>query len=382
MLSDAQKKELADLFYGSDQSFILGSFDKFLDKVREKKININRKDVQLFYDNQEITQIMRPPPSLNSLTKKKKYYKIMAFLPFDRFYMDTMFIKKYSIAILVGLDLFSRYGFAKVLQNTTRDAGVSSSKAVDAVQEFRKIANDMGYDFSNIYVDDGSEFKKAFSSFVKDNDLVKIVSNPNNPLKNRNIERFNKTLRLYIEKYFNVYGGKITQNVMNKLIYAYNNTVHASLYKHTPSDVLTNVDVQNDVISKNELSKEQDLDDKPNVNIIPNGTSVRYYYRWKDGFRKTGKNWTKTIFTVSSYNKAKQMYGLDGADELFRPEFLQIVDKDLLKEYNAKPTIVAPRVNEDNVVRNVGITKDIRDVLSQPVIETKRERKAPTRLDL
>lgn len=387
MIPQNIQDQLGKIFYNEDNSnkFFIGDMTKFKQVLKDNNINIRPKDLKEWYESQEIIQITKPPPITNeSISKQIFNHKIITSFPFERLYLDTMYIKKYNIAIIVALDQFSRLALAKLYRDTIKDTGISSQKALSALKEFQEvITDDFKYSIFQVYTDDGSEFKKAFKSYLKEKGIPQFVSNPLNPHKNANIERFNGTLRMMIERYKLTYGGNITQDIINKLIESYNNTKHSSLL-YTPIEICSNIKKAQEQYNEN-LEKQVIEEDLPKDKIIPNDSYVRYYTRGKDTFKKLGKNWSKIIYQIEDYDSQTRTYKLKDLPNKFFPyEYLQIINKPLYDRYNYKSTIPL-RINaqdEDRPKQNVRITRDIRDVLNQPIQNQPRQRRAPQRLDL
>lgn len=381
-LTDAQQEVLRKEFYGGEGRFFAQSVDKFIAYLKKSGHNdIPVNQIANWYNSQEVVQIMRPGPKTTTEERQgKAYFHIIEFMPFNRFYLDTMYMKRYGIGILCGLDLFSRYAWAKVFQQTYRDSGISASKALTAFQGFEQNIHEMGYDVLSVYVDDGSEFKGKFRQYCDSKGYDMTVSNPVDPRKNRNLERFNGTLRLLIEKYYNTYRGRITQKIIDQLLEAYNTNVHSSLYGFSPLEVLASPDVQNDIMEFNKRLKEEDLATRPVDRPLRVGTWVRWFTRYDSKYRKLAKNWSSTLYQIESYSPSNQSYRLGGLPKKeFRAEQLQVVNKRLFDLYNYRPPRRGPQVVEDRPRRPVAITRDVKDVLNAPIQQGKRERKANPR---
>ena len=107
---------------------------------------------------------------------------------------------------------------------------VSSKDAVETLQGFFIDIKQYGYDIKDVgivYVDDGNEFKKNFTDYLNTNNILNeyIIGNKR---KTSPIERFNRTLRLYLQKY-RVVKGKIDSDVLKTILNSYNNQRHAHL---------------------------------------------------------------------------------------------------------------------------------------------------------
>lgn len=103
MLSTQEKRELDSIFYGKD--FLMKGFEAFKSVVK----NIPEDKVKYYYDNQEIVRLFKP------VGKTKHYVSISASYPFEKVYMDTMTITHLNLTLITGIDLFSKYGFCRVL---------------------------------------------------------------------------------------------------------------------------------------------------------------------------------------------------------------------------------------------------------------------------
>lgn len=363
------------MFYGEDGTFFLQDLTKLKRRLQKSGVKLDPRLVREWYENQEVVQVLKPPPR-----ETGRYFPIVAWRPFERFYMDTMFIPNYRLVLVVGLDLFSRYGFAYPFFRD--DGAISSRRALEAFEDFEQQAEDLGYKITSVWTDDGSEFKGLFHSYLKDNDIEHVVSEASDPRKNRNIERFNKTLRLLIEKYVEGYGKPLNRKIIRRLVEAYNNEAHSSLEGRTPRSILTDMKQATQlwrhyVELKHSVREALDEDE-----VLPNGTWVRWFVRINSPFKKVARNWSKALYQVEGYDRQKKLYKLDGLDKRLRRDYLQVVNKELFDEYNYRPEKERRNEDVDRPRKKVGITRDIRDVLSQPVLESQRERKKKVIMDL
>jgi hypothetical protein len=160
-MSESEISKLRELFYNK-KSVLKPT--KFYELAEEA--GINRRTVKEFFENQEITQITKGYKAPN------KFHHILAFQPMDRVYLDTMFIKRYKVAIVVIMDLFSKYAYAHMFSNTLKDDGITSQKALDAFKFFMEDIKKHGYgSVGRVEHDDGSEFKGVFKSYMIANSI-------------------------------------------------------------------------------------------------------------------------------------------------------------------------------------------------------------------
>lgn len=368
MLSEEQQKKLRDFFY-KDGNFSLTS----VAKIKQAFPELSWEDVKDWYSSQELVQLVRPAPFVSKEERSGEAYKpVVAWYPFERLYLDTLFIKKYKLVVVVGLDLYSRYGFAKAYSSNL-EQGITSKKALEALLGFLKEVKALGYTlkpWGAVWTDDGPEFKSVFKSYLKGEGVEQVVSKVGDVRKNRNIERFNKTLRLLIEKWALLYGKRVDNKALAKLVSAYNNSVHSSLDGLTPRQALTDMKLNRKLFDYYVDLKAGNRD-KKEADVLPVGTWVRWYVRYEQkDFRKTGKNWSRTLYQVKSYDPATKTYELDGLKKWLKRDYLQVVDKEKFDRYNYKPTR-GVEVEERPPRKNFGVrrNKNLIEVLNQPVLE-------------
>lgn len=127
--------------------------------------------------------------------------------------------------ILTVIDVFSKYAFAVKLK---------SKNAVDVVSAFKEIFSTRKPLY--LQTDKGKEFvNKFFKKLMVENDIVFFTSN-NQTIKCSLVERFNRTLKSKMWKYFTTKGTRKWIDVLEKFVFAYNHSVHRAT-KMRPIDV-------------------------------------------------------------------------------------------------------------------------------------------------
>ncbi len=106
----------------------------------------------------------------------------------------------------------------------------------------------LGYEVNSVYTDNGNEYSKNFDKYLTDQHIIHIYGNVDDKRMTSPIERFNKTLRLSMEKYKMTYG-RISKNVLPTIINAYNNSVHNIGY--TPMEILKDTKIQAEIEKMN-----------------------------------------------------------------------------------------------------------------------------------
>ena len=155
---------------------------------------------------------------------------------------------------------------------------------------------------------------------LNNKDIPHIYANAGDKRKTSPIERFNRTLRLYLQKYKSIYG-KIDNNVLTKIIDAYNNIEHAEL-NATPNEILKDNNLQKQTeLHFMELSKENLQD------ILPNGSKVRKLLDISQ-FQKIRPVWSKEIYSIKKYSK--NTYELVGDSGFYKRDQLQPINEPTL----------------------------------------------------
>jgi len=126
--------------------------------------------------------------------------------------------------ILTMIDVFSRFAFARALKTKS---GVEVANALSDIFQHRRckiLQTDNGKEFYNQHV---QEVLKKY-----DIELFSV----NNEIKCALVERFNRTLKDKMFKYFTYNGGRRWIDILQTLINTYNNTTHSSI-KRTPASI-------------------------------------------------------------------------------------------------------------------------------------------------
>ena len=130
--------------------------------------------------------------------------------------------------ILTVIDIFSRKARALPLKKKT---GASITEAFAKMIIHTKP--------TMLQTDRGTEFKNAtFQKLLQDNDIT-FYTSENDDIKAALIERFNRTLKSKMYKYFTHKSTLRYVDILQDLVDSYNNTVH-SVIRMTPNSVKTN----------------------------------------------------------------------------------------------------------------------------------------------
>ena len=307
--TDVKKDEpiLDKAFYGK-KNFMM-SLPFLENAIKREHKYIPHEETELYYENQAVKQVFKPKE------KNIIYQHITALYPFERVYIDTMYytLEKSCNAFVCIIDLFSKYAFTQYFVIPKTSSAIKSSQAIKVFKTFMNtIKQPIGYVFADL----GSEFKGDFSTFLREQKIPQIISSANDKQKMSPVERFNKTLRLYLEKYRDVYG-RLSNKIIKEILNAYNNAPHADL-PFSPNIIIHDKDIQLEV-AKFYLDERQQNE----LNIIPDGTPVRILLNVTK-FQKTKPVWSDDVYTIEKM--VKNFYLLNEIEGHYKYEQLQVIN--------------------------------------------------------
>jgi hypothetical protein len=186
--------------------------------------------------------------------------------------------------ILTIIDVLSKYAWAKPIKNKT---------AATVLKAFKEILKE-GRKPNKLNCDSGSEFlNKKMETFLKQNNIIFYTSKSEK--KSACVERWNKTLKSRMWRYFTHKNTRKYEDILQKLVKSYNETKHTST-GYRPCDVTT----ANDHLVRERLYGDSLLPIQlPVKYVFTVGDSVRVS-KLKLTFEKSYlPNWSEEIFTVS-----------------------------------------------------------------------------------
>ncbi|GFX82650.1 putative uncharacterized transposon-derived protein F54H12.3 [Trichonephila clavipes] len=179
--------------------------------------------------------------------------------------------------LLTCIDVLSKYAWAMPLKNKKSESIVSAFKKI-FLSAFQKITNRC---WERIC-------ERCVPKISKENESW--IFTTNNKAKASIVERFNRTLKTKMWKYFTEMNTKCYIDVLGKLVYSYNHTWHRSI-RMEPSSVSEGNQTQVWLTLYGQSLKES-------KSIFKVGDTVRIS-REKLNFEKGyTQNWTREIFTI------------------------------------------------------------------------------------
>jgi len=212
--------------------------------------------------------------------------------------------------ILTCIDVFSRFGRAIPLKSKSmKDVSEALLKLFKSKHPIN-FQTDLGKEFYN------SQCKTLFEKY--DINHYSVTSQ----FKAALVERFNRTIREKLNKYFTWKGNKKWLNVLPSIIKSYNNSKHRGIDKFKPVNVYTNKDDSIKILLTRVRNGTKSK--KPKFNI---GSYVRISKITISPFVKNfDQNWSDEIFQIESIDTQQKpvMYTIrDDDGEIIKGKFYE-----------------------------------------------------------
>ena len=228
-------------------------------------------------------ELLKPAP--------KRFSRRPVFSPYvDAIWTgDLADIHKYSSVnknykfILVVLDVFSRFAWARPLRNKT---------AKETCDALKSIFN-TGVSCNRFWSDRGSEFYNSSVKQLFKEKGVDLYSTQNEP-KAMIAERFIRTLRKKIETSFIITDSTVWYNVLDTLVDEYNNQPHRHLHGMTPRQARKQKNSK--FVYKCQFEKKfSQKDRQPRFNV---GDKVRISLTKNLMEKESNASWSEEIFQI------------------------------------------------------------------------------------
>jgi hypothetical protein len=290
-LTDYQEGMLEHIYY--DQKNYFGR-DKLFDLIKDNPNRPTRRQVGAWLKNQKTHQLHLRPKRSSAIRP------IVLNKPDTLFQMDLIDMGSHKDGvyryILVLVDAFTRFAFAKALKTKT---------AEEVFKGFRALYEDYGLDLRTLQTDNGAEFQGKLGEFLQNNDIKHITGIAGRAMSQGIVERLNGTIKNLIFRNMTATGTKKWKADLDQLIDNYNNSLHRSTEERPIEidnpDVITNVATT----LKNKVHKSVVLNDPDDLKA---GDNVRIKL-FKGILEKSStKNWTDEIFQIKRVIRSKMPY--------------------------------------------------------------------------
>lgn len=288
-LTDTQKDLLKEWFY-EKKNFV--GRDKLFQLIQDEPERPTRRQVQNWLNDQKIHQVHLIPK--RSATIKP----IIVSKPGFNYQIDLIDMGETADGdyryIFTMIDSFSRKAYAEPLKN--KDA----ETVWDA---YDKIVKENKLKPSIVMSDNGSEFMAVLNKKLEGANIKHWTGTPGRPQSQGIIERFNGTIKKYIEQGISISKKKEWVRYLKTYIDNYNNTPRRTI-KEAPNEVN---DENKDLIAQRirDRAAKMNINDKADLKV---GDKVRKKI-FKGKLDKYSKpNWSEDLHTISRVIKSKKPY--------------------------------------------------------------------------
>ena len=190
--------------------------------------------------------------------------------------------------ILTVLDVFSKFGYATPLKTKTGKEVTSVLKLLFEKNKPNKLWVDRGREYYN----------KDVLDLLKDNNIE--IYSTHNDEKCSVIERWNRTLKTWLWKYFSANGTYKYLDILQALVDKYNTTKHRSICM-TPTDAKKPSNYQ-EVFKNLYFKKFESININPKYKV---GDNVRISVGKKKFQKGYTINWSDKIYTISEIKETQ-----------------------------------------------------------------------------
>ena len=317
---------LSKLYYDPENEASFSTAEKLFKKAKLQNGSIRLSDVKSWLSGQ-LTYTLHKP-----IRKNYKRCKVIVSKPNEQWQADLVDLQKFDKQnngfkyLLTVIDVFTRFAYVQPLKSKTSSSIISAFEKIFNHSCPTKLQTDRGKEFVN----------KEFKKFLKSYDVHLFHSN-NIEIKCSLVERFNRTLKSKMFKYFTSKGTNKYIDVLDKLTRSYNNSKHR-ITKMRPN----RIDFKNkDKVFKNIYGYNTLRDLLYSRYQIPKfkiGDKVRIKYIMNKFDRGYYPNWSDQIYTIFKIRKKidKNLYFIKDAhgnliEKRFYNEELQKVKENLYR---------------------------------------------------
>lgn len=184
---------LRKAYYELKNPGALGGVERLYKSVRRTNSKIKRKEVQKWLEGEEAYTLHKP---VKRKFVRNKVYVSFINEQFEADLVDMSHLKKENQGytfLLTCIDVLSKYAWA---------IPIKSKNATDVTNAFQSILTTSGRICQRLHTDRGKEFYNTkFESLLKSYDIVHFSSG-NMDIKCSIVERFNRTLKTKMYRYF------------------------------------------------------------------------------------------------------------------------------------------------------------------------------------
>ncbi len=217
-----QNDLLKSIYYNPKTGF--KSENRLYKEAHKRDERIRMIDVRNFLKRQEEYQI-------NTIDNRNLLFKINA--PPGYYQMDLTFYPQITKAnngysgMLCLIEIATRKAYiVPVKTKTETEISDAIKKLIDKIKSVKAITSDNGSEFVN----------KKVEKLLKDNNITHYLGQAEDKRTLSIVERFNRTIKNYLRKYFTAYNTYKWIDVIDDILDNYNNSYHSSI-KTSPNDI-------------------------------------------------------------------------------------------------------------------------------------------------
>ena len=220
------EKTLSSIYFDPSQPASFGGLDAVYRAVKGKgKNKISRKQIQDWLSQQEVYTLHKPA--------RRHYKRSRVIVPgidaqFQADLVDVQNLSRYNKGykyLLICIDIFSKYAWVVPLK---------TKRGQELVKAFQTILSS-GRRPNKLQTDQGTEFlNRLFQNFLREKNIDFFTVNYG--FNASVVERFNRTFKNKMYKYFAAKNTLSYIDVVLQLVKSYNNTYHRSI-KMKPTQV-------------------------------------------------------------------------------------------------------------------------------------------------
>ena len=301
-----------DSYFDPKHAGSFGGVSKFQRHVKGK---IKTKDIRTWLQKQDAYTLHKP---VRLTFRRRKTFTVGIDDLWQADLADLSALANYNDKnkyLLTCIDVFSKYAWVLPLKSKTGSA---------LTEAFSKLLDDRHP--AHLQTDKGTEFlNKSFQSLLLKNAIL-FYTTENTDTKASVVERFNRTLKTKMWKYFTYKNTHRYIDVLQDLVHSYNNTYHRSI-DMTPSQV----SIENEDIIRKRLYGEKKRPAKWKYKVGDNVRISKARMAFKKGYLPS---WTDEIFTIAARIPSDPItYELtDLNDEKLKGKFYEEELQHILKE--------------------------------------------------
>ena len=323
------------------------------------KARVTNKDISKEFVKEWLNKQATQQQNSTSYTKKKVFLPIYSESPYS-FQIDLTFFPRYKkynddyYVLFTAININTRYAYAYY----------TKTKDMDTILDIMKIFKKDAIEINNITTDEGTEFyNNKFLKFCEDNNITVFFAKGDSH-KLGIINRFHRTIKEKILKYFTASDTVNWINVIGEIIYNYNHSVHRGIgiepYK-----------VNNFLESELIAEKRQATDNiKSKIPIIKIGDKCRIKNISELFDDKMTTRFSNDIYEITKVNKnTVKIIDKNNIDYTVKQSDILIVHNNTELNTTNEHQMAVKQVNKtNNILRKEGLN-------TNNIVETKRIRK-------